>query len=174
MNKKETVGMEDFSALYEKYGPMVLRRCRYILKDEEKALDAMQDVFVRILEKETQITSVCSSLFYTVATRVCLNKIRSDKLRSGPQIDNLLTEIADNATANHEEVTNTSLLLDQIFATSKPDTREMAILHYLDGYTLEETAKKMTMSVSGVRKRLRLLREKALEIAALIVFALFK
>ena len=50
----------------------------------------------------------------------------------------------------------------------------MAILHYLDGYTLEETAKKMNMSVSGVRKRLRILREKALEIAALIVFALFK
>ena len=66
------------------------------------------------------------------------------------------------------------MLLDQIFATSKPDTREMAILHYLDGYTLEETAKKMNMSVSGVRKRLRILREKALEIAALIVFALFK
>ena len=86
---------------------------------------------------------MCSSLFYTVATRVCLNKIRSEKLRSGPQIDNLLTEIADNATANHEEVTNASMLLDQIFATSKPDTREMAILHYLDGYTLEETAKKM-------------------------------
>ena len=174
MNNKKTVGMEDFSVLYEKYGPMVLRRCRYILKDEERALDAMQDVFIRILEKGTEITSVCSSLFYTVATRVCLNKIRSEKLRSGPQIDNLLTEIADNATANHEEVTNASMLLDQIFATSKPDTREMAILHYLDGYTLEETAKKMNMSVSGVRKRLRILKEKALEIAALIVFALFK
>ena len=174
MNEKKTVEMEDFSTLYEKFGPMVLRRCRYILKDEERALDAMQDVFIRILEKGTEITSVCSSLFYTVATRVCLNKIRSEKLRSGPQIDNLLTEIADNATANHEEVTNASMLLDQIFATSKPDTREMAILHYLDGYTLEETAKKMNMSVSGVRKRLRILREKALEIAALIVFALFK
>ena len=174
MNNKKTLGMEDFSELYEKFGPMVLRRCRYILKDEEKALDAMQDVFVRILEKETQITSVCSSLFYTVATRVCLNKIRSEKLRSGPQIDNLLTEIADNATANHEDVTNASLLLEQIFKASKPDTREMAILHYLDGYTLEETAQKMNMSVSGVRKRLRTLREKAIEIAALIVFALFK
>ena len=173
MNNKKTVGMEDFSVLYEKYGPMVLRRCRYILKDEEKALDAMQDVFVRILEKETQITSVCSSHFYTVATRVCLNKIRSEKLRSGPSIDNLVMEISDNATANHEEVTDAALLLEQIFNTSKPDTKEMAILHYLDGYTLEETAKKMNMSVSGVRKRLRALRAKAIEISALIVFALF-
>ena len=38
MNNKKTVGMEDFSVLYEKYGPMVLRRCRYILKDEEKLM----------------------------------------------------------------------------------------------------------------------------------------
>ena len=30
-----------FGQLYQKFGPMVLRRCRFILKDEEKALDAM-------------------------------------------------------------------------------------------------------------------------------------
>ena len=37
----------------------------------------------------------------------------------------------------------------------------MAILHYVDGLTLEETAKMMKMSVSGVRKRLALLRNHA-------------
>lgn len=156
------VTMSNFASLYEEFGPMVLRRCRYLLKDEEKALDAMQDTFVRIFEKRTQITSVCSSLFYTVATRICLNKIRSDKLRSGPQIDNLLGEIADNATAFHEEVTDTSIVLDMIFEDTKATTKEMAVLHYVDGYTLEETAEKMNMSVSGVRKRLSVLRKKAM------------
>lgn len=173
MSKERTVGMEDFSTLYEKFGPMVLRRCRFLLKDEEKALDAMQDVFVRILEKETLISSVCSSLFYTVATRVCLNKIRSDKIRQGVSIDNLVTEIQDNATANHEDVTDTSVLLDCIFKESKASTREMAVLHFVDGYTLEETAQKMNMSVSGVRKRLSALRAKATKLMALMVCLLF-
>lgn len=164
--------MDDFAALYEKYGPMVLRRCRFLLKDEEKALDAMQDVFVRILEKRTSLTSVCSSLFYTVATRVCLNRIRSDKVRSGPSVENLVVEIADNVNANHEEVTDASVLLDSIFSETKDDTREMAVLHYVDGYTLEETAQKMNMSVSGVRKRLSVLRKKAV-ICVTMVMSVF-
>ena len=45
----------DFSELYQKYAPMVLRRCRAILKDEEKALDAMQDVFLRVMENKKKI-----------------------------------------------------------------------------------------------------------------------
>ncbi len=38
----------DVEMFYTQYGPMVLRRCRYILKDEELPLDAMQDVFIQV------------------------------------------------------------------------------------------------------------------------------
>ena len=72
----KTLTNQDFGELYKKYAPMVLRRCRAILKDEEKALDAMQDVFLRIMDSKCKIKEVCASLFYVTATRVCLNKIR--------------------------------------------------------------------------------------------------
>ena len=162
MKTDEQLSIDNFGTLYEKFGPMVLRRCRFLLKDEEKALDCMQDVFVRILERKETITNVCSSLFYTVATRVCLNKIRSDSVRWAPQIDNVLNEIADNLRARHEEVTDTAIFLDYLFTDAKEDTRDMAVMHYVDGLTLEETASQMNMSVSGVRKRLSVLRRKAL------------
>jgi RNA polymerase sigma-70 factor (ECF subfamily) len=51
--------------------------------------------------------------------------------------------------------------LEYIFNETKSTTRDMAILHYVDGLTLEETAKMMNMSVSGVRKRLSVLRNHA-------------
>lgn len=145
---------EDFDNLYRQYGPMVLRRCRFLLKDEEKALDAMQDVFLRLFEHKNLLSEVCSSLFYTTATRICLNKIRSDKYRSGPQFDVIAATIEDNASAMQEEVVNVSLLLDCIFQERDSKDREIATLHYVDGFTLAETAEKMKMSVSGVRKRL--------------------
>lgn len=161
MKKNENqITLDDFDSLYRKFGPMVMRRCQYILKDEEKAFDCMQDVFVRIIEHREKLDGVCASLFYTTATRVCLNKIRSDKVRYTSQIDNILQEIADNSPY-HEDITNTSLLLDYIFNETKSTTRDMAILHYVDGLTLEETAKMMNMSVSGVRKRLSVLRNHA-------------
>jgi DNA-directed RNA polymerase specialized sigma24 family protein len=37
----------------------------------------------------------------------------------------------------------------------------MAVLHYVDGLTFEETASRVGFSVSGVRKRLAGLRERA-------------
>ena len=162
MKTTEFISIDNFTELYNKYGPMVLRRCRYLLKDEEKALDAMQDVFVRMIERRERMSGVCSSLFYTVATTVCLNRIRSDRVRYAPQIEDLLAGIADNRTANHEEVTNAGMILDNIFLDTKEDTRYMAVLHYVDGLTLEETAAELHMSVSGVRKRLSSLRKKAI------------
>ena len=41
----------DVEELYRRYGPMVVRRCREMLKDEEKAMEAAQDVFVQVLRR---------------------------------------------------------------------------------------------------------------------------
>ena len=50
----------DVDALYKRYGPMVFRRCRGILRDDNEALDVMQDRFLAIagragVEKEHQV-----------------------------------------------------------------------------------------------------------------------
>ena len=74
----------DVEGYYRKYSPMVLRRCRFMLRDEERALDAMQDVFVEVLRREKDLVHYApSSLLYTIATNVCLNKIRRTKRRPG-------------------------------------------------------------------------------------------
>lgn len=164
MKQPGYANLDDFEALYERFGPMVLRRCRFLLGDEDQALDVMQDVFVRILERRHRMDSVCSSLFWTVATNLCLNRIRSDRVRYAPQIDHLLDGMADGAR-HHEELVDTSLFLDYVFGETKEDTRCMATLHYVDGLTLEETAKETGLSVSGVRKRLAGLKKRALACA---------
>lgn len=157
----KSISVDDFDSLYRQYGPMVLRRCLFLLKDEEKALDAMQDVFIRLIERKEKLSTICSSFLYTVATNVCLNKIRSDKYRSGPEFDVIAEIVEDQKSSLSEEKIETSLLLDCIFSERDSKDRQIAILHYVDGYTLEETAEKMKMSVSGIRKRLNKLSEYA-------------
>lgn len=158
---KTTLSMDDFDSLYRQYGPMVLRRCRFLLKNEEKALDAMQDVFVRLIERKEKITEICSSLLFTMATNVCLNKIRADRLRNGPEFDVIAEIVEDSNSSMNEQKIETSLLLDCIFSERDSKDRQIAILHYVDGYTLEETAELTGMSVSGIRKRLNKLKEYA-------------
>lgn len=152
------INVEEF---YKKYGPMVLRRCRSLLKNEEQALDAMQDVFVNILKHQDRLNdSAPSSLLYTAATRICLNIIRKEKRTV------LSDEILEQAASsdNPEQKALTRHFLDRLFAREKESTRTIAVLYYRDRLTLEETARMMDMSVSGIRKRLRLLRERSLEL----------
>ena len=71
-NRVKDVDVEDLS---RRYGPMMLRRCRRLLTDENEALDACQDVFVRLLRNRGRLDLACpSSLLYRIATNICLNR----------------------------------------------------------------------------------------------------
>jgi len=151
----------DVEALYRKYGPMVLRRCRQLLQNEDKALDAMQDVFVQVLRHADRLTAEApSSLLYRIATNTCLNILRGEKRRPVSGKEELLMEIA--SVDEYEERSVTRAFLDELFSREKASTRTIAVLHYVDRLTLEQTAAEVGLSVSGVRKRLRTLRKRGL------------
>ena len=148
----------DVERFYRKYGPMVLRRCRSLLRNEEAALDAMQDVFVQVLRRsETLHDAAPSSLLYRIATNVCLNVMRRSKRVAINADDEFLQRIA--GSDRPEERVVAGHFLEQVFKAQKEGTREMAVYHYVDGMTLEETAALCGLSVSGVRKRLRTLKK---------------
>jgi RNA polymerase sigma-70 factor, ECF subfamily len=143
----------DVEGLYQRYGPMVYRRCRQLLRDDDAAMDVMQDVFVQLLRRRERMhEQYPSSLLYRIATNLCLNRIR-DRARD-PDLpgDDLLERVA------HHEERDAPLVLHKLFGRHPESTRTMAVLHYLDGMTLDQVARECGLSVSGVRKRLRGLR----------------
>jgi len=149
----------DVDALYRKYGPMVLRRCRTLLVDEELAMDAAQETFVKLLRFQERLTDKApSSMLYTIATNVCLNMMRTARRRPQSAGEAPLERIA-----SADDVESRALdrhVLDRIFGKERASTRTMAVMHYVDGMTLEEVAGHVGLSVSGVRKRLRQLKER--------------
>lgn len=156
----------DVAALYTQYGPMVLRRCRALLKDEERAVEAMQDTFVQVLRRQGSMEiSAPSSLLYRIATNTCLNLIRTKKRHPEDLNDDLLARIASANDGEGQGIAR--IALTRIFAKERPSTRTMAVMHLLDGMTLEEVAHEHGLSVSGVRKRLRILKNSVQELEAL-------
>ena len=147
----------DVEALYRKYGPMVLRRCRQLLHNEERAVDAMQDVFVQVLRRQKTLNDRApSSLLYTIATNTCLNVLRSERRRPETRSDEILVNIA--GVDDPESGVISRHFLDRVFSREKESTRAIAVMHYVDGMTYDEVAQEVGLSVSGVRKRLRILR----------------
>jgi RNA polymerase sigma factor (sigma-70 family) len=138
---------------------MVLRRCRVLLREEEEAVDALQDVFVQVLRHQDRLSDEApSSLLYRIATNVCLNRLRTRRRHPEERNDDLLLQIASAGDGESESASRR--LLARIFGREPESTRLIAVMHLLDGMTLEEVAREMKMSVSGVRKRLRGLRER--------------
>jgi RNA polymerase sigma-70 factor (ECF subfamily) len=153
----------DVEGWYRRYGPMVVRRCRELLRDEEKAMEAAQDVFVQLVRHQDRLTDEApAGLLLRMATNVCLNILRSQRRHPEDPNDELLHRIA--CTRDTEAGVLAKLRLDRILKREQPSTRLIAVLHYRDGLTLEQVAREVGLSVSGVRKRLRVLRTRALEL----------
>ena len=147
----------DVDELYRSHGPMVLRRCRRLLRNEEEAVEAMQDTFVRVLRNHHRLEDRAPrALLFTMATNVCLNRIRSRSRRPEDADDELIQTLAQ--APDTESRAWARLTLDRVFGREPPSTRVIATLFLLDGMTWEEVAAEVGMSVSGVRKRVRTLR----------------
>ncbi|MBO6135151.1 MAG: sigma-70 family RNA polymerase sigma factor [Fibrobacter sp.] len=160
MERKSPADRMAFSKLYEAYAPMVYRRAMMLLRDVTEAEDMVQNVFLRVFERWDSLdVSQPSSLLWNTATRLCLNRIR-DKKRRGLDCDTseLLLSIA--CADDDEGEKEARGILAKLFSREPESSRTIAVLHFVDGMTLEETAREVGLSVSGVRKRLRGLQAK--------------
>ena len=158
----------DVEGTYVRYGPMVLRRCRKLLRHDAKAQDATQDVFVSLLRHEARLDDAAlSALLLRMATNVCLNKLRGERRHPEDREDELLQRIAAADAGDGESRAAARSVLTRLFRADDPlaaSTRTIAVMHLVDGLTLEEVAREAGLSVSGVRKRLRTLRGRLLEL----------
>jgi RNA polymerase sigma-70 factor (ECF subfamily) len=152
----------DIAAWYEKYGPMVIRRCRALLGNAEEAMDAVQDVFVNLLRAEGRLHGgFPSSLLYTMATNICLNRLRGRKRETSADFFGLAGEDAPPSTDGAFDQVEAELLTAAVLDDESEETRAVCFMYYTDGMTLKEIGGAVGLSVSGVRKRLESFKERA-------------
>ena len=164
----------DVEGLYLRYGPMVLRRCRAVLRNPAAAEDAAQEVFVTALRHQGRLHDEApGALLLRIATNLCLNRLRGERRRPEdvePDPDQALAlriAGADDTAQSAEGRAVARNLLAKLFRADDPlaaSTRTLAFMHLVDGLTLDEVAREAGLSVSGVRKRLRTLRGRLAEL----------
>jgi RNA polymerase sigma-70 factor (ECF subfamily) len=150
----------DIEALYKKYGPMVIRRCRRILGDEEEALDAVHDVFVNLLKDKARLSGQYpSSLLYTMATNICLNRLRKKKRET---VKDFSGEQGAGSTVDigFEQV-EAQILTEIILKDESEMNRAICFMYHVDGMTLKEIGEAAGLSFAGVHKRLEAFRKRA-------------
>jgi RNA polymerase sigma-70 factor (ECF subfamily) len=148
----------DIGSIYLKYGPMVFRRCLSILRQREEADDATQDVFVKYMADPGRgKVRYPSAYLYRCATNHALNLL---KRRSFASADgDLAVRIA--VSEDFDDAIAVRTFLDALFRREPVSTRFIAYLRYVDDMDWKEIAAMTGLSVSGVRRRLAGLRDKA-------------
>jgi len=144
----------DVAAWYEKYGPMVIRCCRRILGNGEDTMDAVHDVFVNLLKGQVRLHGQFpSSLLYTMATNICLNKLRKKKRENVKDFSGEEEHLFFSTDKGFDQV-EAQLLLEEILKDESDMNRTIYYMYHADGMTLKEIGDAIDLSISGVRKRL--------------------
>lgn len=140
------------AALYARHAAGVLARCRYLLRDEEAARDATQEVFARALQALPEFQGAASPTTWLlrIATHHCLNELRA--ARAGWREE--VRRAAEGRTQEAPEVDKRALLR-ALLAVAEPEEQEMAVLYFVDEMTQQEIAEATGRSLPTVRKRLR-------------------
>lgn len=137
--------------LYRVYGPLVLRRARAMLADEQAARDAAHDVFVKVLGSFSEFRNEASPVtwLYRATTNHCLNVLRA-KLRR-PEVQQ---QEEHDALALESLSVADRLTLSTVLARVPEHLREIAVYYYLDQMSHEEIAGLMGLSRRTVGNRL--------------------
>jgi RNA polymerase sigma factor (sigma-70 family) len=148
--------------LYEKYASRVYDRCRYLLRNDEEARDAMHDVFIKVGKNLSQFRGEASPLTWMtrIATNHCLNVVRA---KNAQWHERFKSEVA-----THEKTHEGGLswkedrqLLRLCLAGLDKDVAEAAVYYFVDEMTQAEITTLMGISAPTLRKRLRLFIERS-------------
>jgi RNA polymerase sigma factor (sigma-70 family) len=145
--------------LYRVYGPVVLRRARAILGDEQSAKDAMQEVFLRVLRSSDAFRGDASvaTWLYRITTNYCLN-LRRD---SGRRIELLDANTSREAPPDGRRTADDRAEVRALLSKVPRDQAEVAVYHFIDEMSQDEIAQLLGVSRRYVRDRLEAFLTKA-------------
>ena len=139
------------------YGPMVYRQCCRLLKSRDKALDAVQEIFLKLLlRRDTMTIQYPMSLLYRMATNYCIDRIRENrKFVPGEHLDLLNNLPYINPGENR-------LMAENVFAyilkNEKSESHHVAVLFFLNGLSVREIVAETGLPQSSVYKHLKRLK----------------
>jgi RNA polymerase sigma-70 factor (ECF subfamily) len=143
---------ETIEMLYQRYGPLVHRRARAMLGDEQAAWDALQEVFVRALKGRDAFRHEASptTWLYRITTNYCLNVLRDETRRR----DKLRQRATTRPMASTVEP-ELRLTLARLMSELPPEACEMAVYSHVDRMSHDEIAAIMKVSPRTVGNRLK-------------------
>lgn len=148
---------EEFKQTVDKYANVLYRICFIILKNKEDVEDVLQDTFCKYwtMEKEFDSEEHKKAWLIRVSQNKCKDILKYKKIRFFISYDDVNERIQGNEPVDNMDI-------EEILRLSNLNSKykSVVVLHYLEGYSVEETADILEISVPAAKKRLQRAREK--------------
>ena len=144
-----------FDQLYRKYFDQVFLRCLSFTACTSEAQDLAQEVFIKLLDRVHRFEerSKFSTWMYSLVTNYCIDhtrKLKRNKIVSSEH------EIPDVAEEFDFDITSLNILdnVDLIFESISDFEKELLMMKYKDGKSINELCAFYEMKSSAVKMRL--------------------
>jgi len=146
----------EIERLYKTYGFIIYGRCRRILLDEEDARDAMQAVFMKLIEAYDSITDREKVVpwIFRVAQNHCFNMLRSRK-RVVESVDADMVQSGVDENRLHTDRD----LVTRVMVYYKKDVADAVYYTFAEGFDQREINRLTGQSPATIRRNLKKFRE---------------
>jgi RNA polymerase sigma-70 factor, ECF subfamily len=140
--------------LFESYSNDILLYSLSILKDYDDAKDAVQDVFAQFLKTEDAFRGDCSykTWLLTITRNYCYKKLNNKSTQ--------MQKIDENSSVTYEMNIETSISLNDALSGLSDDEYEIIYLREYAGYSYQEIAGILQISIDNVKIKLFRVRQK--------------
>ncbi len=141
-----------FDLLYARYERRIYSFCLRMLGDQDSAADAFQDTFIRVVaaRADYQPRGRFGSWLYTIARRVCLDRLRA-VARTEPLDHHAAVLIGGDADPGDRAATNDTI--DRLLARLPLEQREVVVLNRYHGFTYREIAELLESTEAAVKQK---------------------
>jgi len=136
----------------EKYSNTLYRLCILIVKNEQDVQDVLQETFLKYYKSAPEFQSEEHKKAWLI--RVSQNKCK-DFLRFHKRHQHVPLEAVEEILEIYQEASADEQMDFEILWDLDPKYKSVLVLHYLEGYSMEEVAKLLGISLAAARKRLQ-------------------
>lgn len=147
---------QEFQPLYERQAESLYKICRFYLGNPTDAQDAVQNIFIKLLEKQMTFHDEQheSAWFHTVARNHC-----RDILRSGWKKKRVDMETLPEYPAPEEKQQQDSYL-EEALSRLPVKQKEVIYLYYYEEYSIREISRLLNRRESTIQSQLAAGRKK--------------
>ncbi len=144
-----------FKKIFDRYYDNIRNFLYYKSGDIEVAEDLIQDVFLKLWENRKRIREESvGGYLYTIASNLLKNHYRRNEITF--RFINTMVKEEEKETPEYMlEVKEFDERLQAVLAAMPEKSREVFLMHRIDGLTYREIAERLELSVKAIEKRMQ-------------------